>query len=342
MLHTHIHTLDICASRVTGHMNSTELKACGGEKRNRNWQQSSPSCSKAVGCRLPSFSNSLGKHDDNWKTKRGGWEGKILRTVVNLASLLRILPCTSSRIAILILVALGRIAFSSQPASLHHLVSASLGIHGARRRGRGTGSLALTHCCCARSRCCPLSYMPFLFFCFTIVLCLCPSESLSLISRLLGLPLDLSASEGLRKHDKTADHRVGGRENKTPQLSIRAVPMAQPALPEAVRPALFPQEGDAGSPPSTHEGKRNRRKNTDEEKKRSCEVRPPADPYGRSSGGADKRRLVRPVFRDESGIAALLPGRNGMQTQSLASKPRFKSSTRAGSASAGSAKAQLR
>lgn len=144
-------------------------------------------------------------------------------------------------------------------------------------------------------------YAVFFFFSFTIVLCCCPSESLSLISRLLGLPLDLSASEGLRKHDKTADHRVGGRENKTPQLSIRAVPMAQPALPEAVRPALFPQQGDAGSPPSTHEGNRNRRKITDEEKKRSCEVRPPADPYGRSSGGADKRRLVRPVFRDESG-----------------------------------------
>ncbi|KAL6901336.1 hypothetical protein GGI43DRAFT_383666 [Trichoderma evansii] len=127
---------------------------------------------------------------------------------------------------------------------------------------------------------------PFVYgvFIFIIDLCFCPSEALSLISRQLGLPLDLSASEGLRKHDKTADHRTGGMESKTPQVSYRAVQMAQPALPEAVRPALIPQEGDAGSPPSTHEGKRNRRENTDEEKKRSCEVQPPADPYGRSSG----------------------------------------------------------
>ncbi|KAL6689875.1 hypothetical protein J3F84DRAFT_225888 [Trichoderma pleuroticola] len=136
---------------------------------------------------------------------------QLVRTMVNLASLLGVL---ASATALVVLVALGRIAFGRHLASLHHL--ASLGIHRTRRRGgggggsggssgRSTGSLPLAHCCCVRSI---FLFPPWWFPSFPVPLVCLPSLSLSLFSLAIlsspdcsGLPLDLSAlpREGLRK-----------------------------------------------------------------------------------------------------------------------------------------------
>ncbi|KAL7933350.1 hypothetical protein V8C35DRAFT_52838 [Trichoderma chlorosporum] len=186
---------------------------------------------------------------------------QVLRTMVNLASLLGIL---ASATTLVVLVALGRIAFGRQLASLHHL--ASLGIHRTRRRGgggggsggggRSTGSLPLAHCCCARS----------ILFSFSPSGCPCffsfqsrwvffrLSLSLSLFSHLpIARPPIGSVCLGKGYANvQTADHRTG---KSLPAFRlVQRPPDGATSMPEAVQPSPPTAEAEAaaqaGAPPS--------------------------------------------------------------------------------------------
>jgi hypothetical protein len=243
--------------------------------------------------------------------------------MVNLASLLGVLPCSSSRIAsataVAVLVALGRIAFGSQPASLHHL--ASLGIHSTRRRGSGTGSFPLTHCCYAL-----LALGPFFsprYFVLLLPLFV-PSESLSLC---LSSP-DCSVSHWIYPPRK-------GYANKTPHPRLQIMERKGECRCQRSRwrNQHCPKLCGSPFPPKRRVSPVNARSRTG--RKKRGRVRSEHQPiYGRLRV-ADLRRLVGRIREAKS---RALAGRNGMQTQSLAGKARFKLSTRARTASAGSAK----
>lgn len=189
--------------------------------------------------------------------REGGFK-QVLRTMVNLASLLGIL---ASATTLVVLVALGRIAFGRHLASLHHL--ASLGIHRTRRRGggggsgsgRSTSSLPLAHSCCVRS-----IFLPPVVPSFPVPLVFLPS--LSLLSSLYShLPIarppigSVCLGKGYA-NVQIADHRTG----KSSQLSgsPQTLPDGATSMPEAVQPSLAPQQArqeaslsaKAGSPPS--------------------------------------------------------------------------------------------
>ncbi|KAL6795999.1 hypothetical protein GGI42DRAFT_100829 [Trichoderma sp. SZMC 28013] len=249
--------------------------------------------------------------------------------MVNLASLLGVL---ASATGLMVLVALGRIAFGRHLASLHHL--GSLGIHRTRRRGgggsgsgaRSTGSLPLAHCCCVRSIFLPPQCKWFLLFqslwvFFRLSLSLSLSSLLSLYCH---LPLARSpiGSVCLGKgyaNVQIADHRTG----KSSQLSgsPQTLPDGATSMPEAKlcsKPFAPRRSSKAVSPRLSFRPRKTGLREM------SCEGQ-----TSRPSLAVAGYRLSCRLERRKQGRARALPGRNGMQRQSLAGKARIELSTRA-------------